>query len=96
MARYSLNFEKLSPIATRGGCAKPVSARRARNPFKSIIVRAVEVLYACDEALRIIDEYEPPDCPAIARRAARCHRLRLHRSPARPALPPLSHRRPTG
>jgi sulfhydrogenase subunit alpha len=29
------------------------------------VVRAVEVLYACDEALRIIDAYEEPDRPSI-------------------------------
>jgi coenzyme F420-reducing hydrogenase alpha subunit len=28
-------------------------------------VRSVEVLYACDEALRIIDEYEAPDRAAV-------------------------------
>jgi sulfhydrogenase subunit alpha len=29
------------------------------------VVRAVEILYACDEALRIIDAYEPPPAPAL-------------------------------
>lgn len=59
MARYSLNFDRLSPLAQQiagdAGLA-PV----CRNPFQSIIVRAVEVVYACDEALRIIGQYEPP------------------------------------
>jgi len=36
-----------------------------RNPFRSIIVRAVETLYAVDEALRIIAAYERPEQPAI-------------------------------
>ena len=36
------------------------------NPYRSITVRAVEVLYACDEALRIIAAYEEPERPAIA------------------------------
>ncbi len=36
-----------------------------RNPFQSIIVRSVETLHACEEALRIIDEYEMPDAPAV-------------------------------
>jgi coenzyme F420-reducing hydrogenase alpha subunit len=31
------------------------------NPFKSIIVRAVEMLYACEEALCIIKEYKIPE-----------------------------------
>ena len=64
MARYSLNFQKLAPIAREAALAaglQPVCA----NPFKSIIVRAVETLHACDEAIRIIEEYEPPDAPAI-------------------------------
>lgn len=64
LARYSLNFDKLSPLAqeaARGAGLGPV----CRNPFQSIIVRAVEVLYACDEALRIIEAYEPPDAPYV-------------------------------
>ena len=28
-------------------------------------MRAVELVYAADEALRLIDEYEPPDPPAV-------------------------------
>ncbi len=31
----------------------------------SIVVRAVELVQACDEALAIIDGYEPPDAPAV-------------------------------
>jgi sulfhydrogenase subunit alpha len=34
-----------------------------RNPFRSIVVRAVETVYAADEALRLIAAYEPPDPP---------------------------------
>ena len=64
MARYSLNFEQLSPLAQ--SAAREVGLGPVcRNPFRSIIVRAVEVLWACDEALRIIEKYEPPDAPAI-------------------------------
>jgi len=64
LARYSLNFDKLSPLAqqaARDAGLGPV----CRNPFKSIIVRSVETLYACEEALRIIEEYEMPDKPAV-------------------------------
>lgn len=64
MARYSLNFDRLSPLAqnaAREAGLDPV----CRNPFRSIIVRAVEVLWACDEALRIIENYEPPDAPGV-------------------------------
>jgi coenzyme F420-reducing hydrogenase alpha subunit len=36
------------------------------NPFKSIIIRSIETLYACDEALRIIENYETPAESSIA------------------------------
>ena len=36
-----------------------------RNPFRSIVVRAVEILYALDEALRLLAAYAPPDPPAV-------------------------------
>jgi sulfhydrogenase subunit alpha len=59
LARYALNFDRLPPsvqaLARESGLA-PV----CRNPFKSIIVRALEVVYACEEALRLIAAYEPP------------------------------------
>jgi coenzyme F420-reducing hydrogenase alpha subunit len=64
MARYNLNFDKLSPLAREAAREAGLSAE-CRNPFQSIIVRSVEVLYACDEALRIIDEYEAPDRAAV-------------------------------
>ena len=37
-------------------------------------MRAVEILYAVDEALRLLDAYEPPDPPAVAVVAARRRR----------------------
>jgi sulfhydrogenase subunit alpha len=64
LARYNVNFDKLSPLAqgaARDAGLEPV----CRNPFKSIIVRSVEILYACDEGLRLIDEYEMPEKPAV-------------------------------
>ena len=36
-----------------------------RNPFQSIIVRCVETLYAVEEALRILENYEEPDAPYV-------------------------------
>ncbi|HEY9434960.1 MAG TPA: Ni/Fe hydrogenase subunit alpha [Blastocatellia bacterium] len=64
LARYNLNFDKLSPLAREAALEAGLSSE-CRNPFRSVIVRSVEVLYACDEALRIIDEYEAPDEPAV-------------------------------
>ncbi|MGB7438444.1 MAG: nickel-dependent hydrogenase large subunit, partial [Candidatus Acidiferrum sp.] len=65
LARYNLNFDKLSPLA-QDSAAKAGLARECQNPFQGIVVRAVETVYACDEALRIIEHYEPPDPPSTA------------------------------
>jgi sulfhydrogenase subunit alpha len=64
LARYNLNFDRLSPLAQESAQDAGLGPE-CRNPFQSIIVRSVEVLYAFDEALRIIEEYEIPDQPAI-------------------------------
>lgn len=64
ISRYNLNFDRLSPLAqeaAREAGLGPV----CNNPFRSIIVRSVEILYACDEALRIIADYRQPDRPAV-------------------------------
>jgi coenzyme F420-reducing hydrogenase alpha subunit len=63
-ARYSLNFDKLSPLAREAAQTAGLGPV-CRNPFRSILVRAVEVVYACDEALRILGQYEMPDRPAV-------------------------------
>src|SRR6516165_499489 len=60
MARYSLNSDRLSGLAADAARADGLGPT-CTNPFRSIIVRAVEILYACDEALRLIGDYEPPD-----------------------------------
>jgi len=64
LARYALNFDRLSPLAQHAACEAGLGPV-CRNPFKSIIVRSVEILYACDEALRIIEQYETPDKAAV-------------------------------
>ena len=60
LARYNLNHDRLSGVAREAATAAGLGAA-CHNPFKSIIVRAVETVYACDEALRIIAAYEKPD-----------------------------------
>ena len=64
LARYSLNYEKLTPRAQAAAKAAGLG-KDCRNPFKSIIVRSVEILYACEEALRVIADYEEPDAPSV-------------------------------
>jgi sulfhydrogenase subunit alpha len=63
MARFELNSERLSPIAREA--AREAGLETSRNPFRSIVVRAVEILYALDEAIRLIDSYAEPDRPAV-------------------------------
>jgi len=59
LARFNLNFDKLPEVArkaaTEAGLKPPV-----KNLFRSIVVRAVELVFACSEALRVIAEFEPP------------------------------------
>jgi len=64
LARFNLNFDRLTPLAQE--CARKAGVTPpCRNPFQGIVVRAVETVYAFEEALRIIAEYEPPDRPAV-------------------------------
>jgi coenzyme F420-reducing hydrogenase alpha subunit len=60
IARYSLNYEHLSPLAKQAAKDAGLGST-CNNPFRSIVVRAVEVVYAFDEALRVINAYEEPD-----------------------------------
>jgi coenzyme F420-reducing hydrogenase alpha subunit len=64
LARFSLSFDRLSPLA-RDAAREAGVEPPCRDAFRSIVVRSVELLYACDEALRLIDAYEPPDEPAV-------------------------------
>jgi sulfhydrogenase subunit alpha len=64
MARYNLNFELLTPLAREAAMESGI-APPCRNPFQSIIVRSVEILYAVEEALRLIENYESPDAPSV-------------------------------
>ena len=64
LARYSLNSGWLSDTA-RQAATEAHLGDECHNPYHSILVRAVEVVYAVDEALRIIGSYEPPSAPAV-------------------------------
>jgi sulfhydrogenase subunit alpha len=64
LARFALSFGELSPVAREAAVAAGLSAGE-RNPFRSIVVRSVEMVYAADEALRLIAAYEEPDAPAV-------------------------------
>jgi sulfhydrogenase subunit alpha len=64
LARFALNADRLTPRARAAaegvGLTSPVT-----NPFKSIIVRAVETVVAFEEALRIILAYDEPAASSV-------------------------------
>lgn len=64
LARFNLNFDKLSPVAREAAHDVGLEAE-CLNPYKSIIARSIEILYACEESLRIIEAYEMPERPSI-------------------------------
>jgi coenzyme F420-reducing hydrogenase alpha subunit len=63
LARYNLNARLLAPAA-RAAALEAGLGDHCGNPFRSIVVRAVEVLHACEEALRIIAGYDEPSLPS--------------------------------
>jgi coenzyme F420-reducing hydrogenase alpha subunit len=64
LARYSLSSGSLPPLAARAA-AEAGLGPECRNPFRSIITRAVEIVCAIEEALRLIGDYRPPAQPAV-------------------------------
>ncbi len=65
LARLNLNQDRLpSPVAealARTGIAFP-----SRNMFHSIVARAVEILLALHEAVRLLRDYHPPKVTAVS------------------------------
>ncbi|MFG2388579.1 Ni/Fe hydrogenase subunit alpha [Streptomyces lavendulae] len=64
LARWAVSGHLLSPLALEAARAAGLG-QTCRNPYRSILVRAVEVLYAVEEALRIIAAYERPARPYV-------------------------------
>jgi coenzyme F420-reducing hydrogenase alpha subunit len=64
LARYGLASAALGATAAQAARDAGLGSVE-RNPFRSIIVRGVELVQACDEALRIINAYEETDQPAV-------------------------------
>jgi len=67
LARFCNNYDQLPEVARKAAQEVGLSPN-CLNPFKSIVIRAVETVFACHEALRIVREYQEPaqsfiDCP---------------------------------
>lgn len=65
LARLHLNYDRLSAV-TRDVLADARISLPLRNPYQAVIARAAEMLHAADEALRVVDTYEPPPAPSLA------------------------------
>ena len=65
LARFSLNADHLAPIAASLARELGLSPQE-RNPFRSIVVRAVETIHACETALAIAEGYTAPVRAAVA------------------------------
>ena len=59
LARLHHNYERLSPLTKESFSSTGLSLP-LQKASHGIVARSLEVLYAIDEALRIIDQYEPP------------------------------------
>lgn len=64
IARYNNNFDRL-PAEAQKAALEAGLGEFCNNPFKSIIVRSVELLFACYEALRIVEGYDPSNKPSV-------------------------------
>lgn len=64
VARFNLNRDRLHPISAQLA-DELIPEPQVLNPFKSIIVRSIETIYALEEALRLIDNYSPPTEPSV-------------------------------
>ncbi len=74
LARFALNADHLAPTAAALARELGLSPQE-RNPFRSIVVRAIETVHACEVALAIADAYVPPvraSVPVEPRAAAGC------------------------
>lgn len=71
LARYNLCGDKLPTIAQQAARDAKLPVR-CLNPFQSIIVRAVELVFACDEALRIISDYRADGPPFVSAEYEAC------------------------
>jgi coenzyme F420-reducing hydrogenase alpha subunit len=64
LARVNLNADRLS-AAARAVAAEIGLCLPLRNPFMSLLARGLEIVDAFEEALALVEAYEPPDPPRV-------------------------------
>lgn len=62
LARYAVNHDRLAPEIQAAARAAGLGVA-VRNPFQSIVVRAVELAQAFHDALALVRSYDQPDAP---------------------------------
>ncbi|KYF55996.1 dehydrogenase [Sorangium cellulosum] len=70
LARFNLSFDRLLPEVQGAARAAGLTVP-CRNPFRSLLVRLVEILQAFEESIRMIEAYAPPPAPFVAPAALR-------------------------
>jgi sulfhydrogenase subunit alpha len=65
LARYALAGPALNPLARRAAQQAGLAAQE-RNPFRTILIRAVELVHAIEETATLLERYEQPDPPFVA------------------------------
>ncbi len=60
LSRFHLSYERLGDVS-KAESQRVKFSPTSKNPFKSILARSVELIYACEEGIRLIDHYEVPD-----------------------------------
>jgi coenzyme F420-reducing hydrogenase alpha subunit len=64
LARLAINSDRLTPRALKA--AESVGlVGGSKNPFRSLLARAVETVFAFEESLRIVESWQRPDAPAV-------------------------------
>ncbi len=64
LSRLNLNYQHLLPGARQAADESSVSWP-CSNPYAGIVARAVEMVQACEDSLRVIDAYREPDPPRL-------------------------------
>jgi coenzyme F420-reducing hydrogenase alpha subunit len=64
-ARLVLDHQQLHPVAREALEASGALESIRRNPYRSIVARAIELVHATAEAIEIVDGYVPPAEPAV-------------------------------
>ena len=64
-ARLVLDHDQLHPIAREALDASGALESIRRNPYRSIVARAIELVQATADAIDIVDAYVPPERAAV-------------------------------